>query len=44
MRDKMKKRWKAIMMEIREHKSSFMVYVVLRMLVILVMVYSHCFC
>ena len=38
MRDKMKKRWKAIMMEIREHKSSFMVYVVLRMLVILVMV------
>lgn len=30
--------WKAISMELREHKSSFIVYVVLRLLVILVMI------
>ena len=30
--------WKALQMEIKEHKSSFLVYVVLRALVILCMV------
>lgn len=30
--------WKAVSMELREHKSSFIVYVVLRLLVILVMI------
>ncbi len=30
--------WKALQMELREHKSSFMVYVVLRLLVIIVMI------
>lgn len=30
--------WKALSMELREHKSSFMVYFVLRLLVIIVMI------
>lgn len=38
MRQKMKNRWKALKMEIKEHKSSFIVYLVLRALVILVMI------
>lgn len=38
MRQKMKIRWKALKLEIKEHKSSFVVYMVLRALVILVMI------
>lgn len=38
MRQKMKVRWKALKMEIAEHKSSFAVYMTLRALVILVMI------
>lgn len=38
MRQKLRIRWKALKMEIKEHKSSFVVYMVLRALVILVMI------
>lgn len=38
MRQKIKDRMRALKMEIREHKSSFIVYVTLRALVILVMI------
>lgn len=38
MRQKLKIRWKALKMEIKEHKSSFAVYMILRALVILVMI------
>lgn len=38
MKGKWKVKWKAIKMEVAEHKSSFAVYMVLRALVILVMI------
>lgn len=38
MKQKMRIKWKALQMEIKEHKSSFAVYMVLRALVILMMV------
>ena len=38
MKRKWKVKWKAIKMEVAEHKSSFAVYMVLRALVILVMI------
>ncbi|MGI6094915.1 MAG: hypothetical protein ACOYBL_05715 [Lachnospiraceae bacterium] len=38
MKKKWKTLWRAMNMEIREHKSSFMVYVILRLLVILMMI------
>lgn len=40
MRQKIKDRMRALKMEIREHKSSFIVYVTLRALVILVMIFQ----
>ena len=38
MKRKWKVKWKALKMEIAEHKSSFVVYMVLRILVILIMI------
>ena len=38
MIQKFKIHWKAMKMEIKEHKSSFIVYMVLRALVILIMI------
>lgn len=38
MKDFSRKMWKAIHMELREHRSSFLVYMILRALVILVMI------
>ena len=38
MRQRFKIHWKAMKMEIKEHKSSFIVYMVLRILVILIMI------
>lgn len=35
---RMKTMWKAMKMELREHRSSFMVYFILRLLVIVMMV------